>query len=394
MLRMTLIAAACLTLAAPLAFAADECCPAEGAKATTVAAESKTNRKQSLPEGHPPLGEMMKRMPQKSPQTGDAKVSGRVTVHAVQATEGADKPGPDAVTVQLYHRGRVLKTLEGKLDKYGVAVFDDVPLNAPVFPVVTVSHAGVKYQAAGEQMAPGKTDQKVRVKVHETTTDRPELQMPMRHVMLRVVPGGLQVQEMLSVANPADRSWVGQADEQGEMRTLSFSLPAGARHVQLGAGFDSCCSKVTEGRIVNAMPVVPGTTKFQFAYVIPAEDQSVDLPLNTDLPVKHMMVFLPAEHREVTVDGLDEMGVMKAGKRQVRVWRGANLPADETASLTVEAIPATAEPTSQPKPEAKARIEADNPVGPRAVAAVGGGVMLVVGAGLVLAKVMRSDPQS
>src|SRR5262245_2603540 len=70
-----------------------------------------------LPSGHPDLSAA-------SPSNRPDATHGALFIRAYQATKGGPAIGEEAVTVELYHRGKIIQKLDAKLDKAGATVLE------------------------------------------------------------------------------------------------------------------------------------------------------------------------------------------------------------------------------------------------------------------------------
>lgn len=245
-----------------------------------------------LPSGHPKIG-------MTTPAAPGTK--GSIVIKAVQRTKGGPAVGADAVTVEYYNaQGETAGKREAKLSDKGEVKIDDVPLTVPVQPLITITHAGVEYKAPGNVMDGGHRDQEVEVSVFETTDQEPAWQVRMRHVIVEPSREGLKVTDMISVFNPADRSWTGKPVEGGKPVTLAIALPATATNVSAGGAFHDCCVKVVDGKLIYSMPMLPGGADFQIHYVVPAKDDAAEVALVAPAATGSLFVFIPEDGSVLT----------------------------------------------------------------------------------------------
>jgi hypothetical protein len=222
---------------------------------------------------------------------------------------------------------------------------------------------------------PQQTEETASPKTAGTETE-PEWRVRMWHVLGDHTPQGLRVAEILVVDNLGDRTWIGAVGESGERVTTSFVLPPGATDVALERGFqNACCTTITPQRLINHLPIEPGTTQFKFRYFLPAVDGVVPLSMTAPAPVDHLMVVMPAE---LDIDGTEQlvyMGTEPAGDRSVRAYMGAGLEAGERAAIDVRL------------PSQAVTVAADgggSATAVRIVAAVGGAVLVLAAAVVLL----------
>jgi hypothetical protein len=295
----------------------------------------------ALPPGHPDISKMLSR------PSGNAAV-GTLVVSARQGTPGAPGPVGDQVIVELHHQATAIEKLTGTLDANGVCRFDKIVLAIPIQPVVTVRHADVNYRAVGPVMQAGQSEASVEVSVFETTEQEPQWQIRMRHLILHNAPEGLHVTEMLAVESLGDRAWVGRKNDDGSRTTLVLPLPPGATGIQFREGFDDCCTKIDNGRLLHTMPLTPGLAQYQIGYTIPARDGRAQITVAAPAAVKHLMIFVPDDGSTVTADGLELVTPAKGNESKSRFYKAVNQTPGQMASMTITGMMAPAADKASP----------------------------------------------
>jgi hypothetical protein len=202
----------------------------------------------------------------------------------------------------------------------------------------------------------------------------------MRHLIVRPMDDQLFITEVWAVNNPTDKQYIGAAvDESAEASaeakpaetkpaeaappamldqaggeaadqmhdsgrvTLVLPLPANASHVQPGTGFHACCVKVEAGKIINTMPMNPGTTQMRVTYLIAPKDGVFELALAAPKATGQLMVFMPDDDTPVTARGLSAGDTFKAGDKSFRMFTGKQIEAGADVGLTIQAKQAPAE---------------------------------------------------
>ncbi|HUS93449.1 MAG TPA: hypothetical protein VM695_16445, partial [Phycisphaerae bacterium] len=293
-----------------------------------------------------------------------------IAIEAVQGTEGGPKVAGDEVTVELFHHGRAIKTIETQLDEHGVVTVEDLPLMPPFQPRVTIRHAGASYPAVGRPMTVQQPSQKITVKVHEVGQVTPDWDVAMRHVIVRAVPEGLHVTEMLAVRNPTDRAWLSAPDADGKRSSVALPLPAGAQNVEPGGAFDSCCTRVADGKLVSSAPLTPGLSQYQVSYLVPAPGGEAEIAVVAPAAVRNLMVFVPEDgSTQAQAEGLSEAGVFDVHKVPMRCYKAADLAAGQRTALRLSNLPRMQQPEDAPGAASQT---------PQLLAAIGGGAMLVI----------------
>ena len=328
------------------------------------------NAEGSLPAGHPSMESL------RAASTQPAGV-GTFTIKASQGTKGAAALGTEAVSVDIYvEGGKILKTISTKLDDKGVATVE-IPLDVMCQPVARITHGGIAYEGIGRIMDRKHRDQQIDMKIYETTEKQPAWQVKVRHVLVHTAADGLHITEMLAVVNPEDQTWIGSLVD-GKRTTLTVQLPAGAKDLN-AAGVADDAVTLRDGKLVGSMPVMPGSLELQIEYTVPITDAKADLTITAPAKVGQMYVFIPDDGSKVTTTGLDSLGVRQTGEGNKRGYKAAQLKAGQEVKLSFSGLkPAATEPVK--------KTDAGTSHLPQIAAGVGGGLLLLGGATVLLIK--------
>jgi hypothetical protein len=363
-----------------------------------------------LPSGHPDIGQPGG-LPSGHPAVGgaaatgpvDMNAKGSITIKASQGTAGGPAVGADAVLVEYYNaKGQVVGKSESKLNDKGEVTLADVSLETSVQPLITVTHQGVEYRAAGSVMSAAESAQSVEMTVFEATDVEPAWTIKMRHVILANSPAGVTVTDMIAVNNPTDRAWIGaKVSGGGKPVTLNLPLPAGATNVQFGSGFHECCTKVVEGRVVYSMALTPGDTQFQLSYTIAADrNGAARVDLTAPAATGQLMVFVAEDGTTFASDTLKRMETKKGANLRANARFFVSPPHEKgkTVGFTISGLagvkPEQAQ-LSEPGPtDGTAAVAAATTANPasrvpgvaKVVGGIGAGAILVVGTVVVLFK--------
>ncbi|UCD76163.1 MAG: hypothetical protein JSV91_04415 [Phycisphaerales bacterium] len=310
--------------------------------------------------------------------------TGKLAIQAVQGTPFAEPIGVAKVTVQLFHQGMLLDTIKAETDEHGVVMLEDLPVQSAFVPVVQVAYAGVTYSVVGSQMDIENHQQKLEVPCYEVTEEQPDWKVTMRHLMIMPVAHGLTVTEVMVLQSSGERSWLGEPRPDGKRTTTVFTLPAGATDVNLGAGFhDWCCSTLEDGKLVNHLPLMPGVTQMRFSYHLHADEDSMAIDVVAPAAVDQMVVMLPAELAS-GVQGLEAGPVQEMGDARVQTYMGRNLQAGAKANLQLTGLSVAPATTAEPG-AGQAGVA-------KVIAIVGGGVLLIVAAFMLLGRPKNRVP--
>ena len=371
---------------------AGEQCP------TGTCADADATAKRTMPKGHPPVGDSgadaaaKRAMPKGHPPIGDAGAAasehpavpthGTLAIRALQGTPDSPQVAGDKVTVTLYRRTGPFKTIETQLDEHGVIIIEDLPIDQVMQPQVVVKHKGVRYERLGKFMNASQATQELVVNVYETTRKKPSWKVAMRHVMLTATESGYEVKDSMTVKNPADRTWIGA--EGDDTQTLDMLLPSNAADIKPLRGFDDCCTKVVDGKLMNRAPVLAGSSRYELSYTLPANDGQMSVDITTSCQTDALIVFVPDEGAEVSTDHFEDLGTFDIHKRKLRAYKATDLQAGQRVVLAISRDAAVAYPS--PIKETTA-VPSQTP---KVVAGVGVLGMVVVGAVVMLIKPLRA----
>lgn len=307
--------------------------------------------------------------------------TGQLAIQAIQGTASGPALGELPVEIELYHRGQHIDTIEAGLDKHGVLVLEDVPIAMGIQPLVKIRYQGMTYQQVGDVMEPRRPDQSMKIYCYEPTDEPPPWTVSMRHVVISPAPEGLGVTEVMVVANPTDRTWVGSppypgfARDDGEEKEITtiFPLSTEARGVALGRGFHEwCCSTLDGSKLANHLPLTPGKTEMVFGYILPARRGAVTLELIAPAHSEHLLVLIPDNMMTSSAVGLKQSGTDQMGESTMRLYSAASMDAGQSVKLTLTRL-------GDGQGQASAGIA-------RISAIVGGGLILLIAIVIVFAR--------
>lgn len=335
-------------------------------------------------------------------QSSVAAVKGSLGIRAIQGTQGGPPIGSVPVEIELRHRGMLLDTIKAQLDEHGVLVLEDVPVAMGVQPIARVQYADLTYQVAGGLMDATHPTQQLDVACYEPTEEQPAWTIEMRHVMIAEAPEGVHVTEVLVVNNPADRTWIGamsgvakgasSATPDAMVRlptakrvTTAFALPADSKAVTLGEGFHNwCCSTLANGKLVNHLPLMPGSSKMIYTYVVPAREGRASVEVVAPAAVDHLMVLVPAAQTIESSAGLEQGSTETMGAVSVRTYMASNLAEGQQVRLTLAGLHSAKPVSVGGGAEHVAKI----------VLAVGGGLVLVLAVSMFALRKAKPVPHA
>ncbi len=303
------------------------------------------------------------------PMTMPNGALGSIAIQVVQGTKDGPKIGAKAVKVELLGRDNRTTIVQAQLDQHGVTMLEGLPLHNPQRPRVTVSHGGVSYQAVGEIMNAANPDQKITVMVYETTDKPTDWDVQMWHVMIHPTETGLHVSEMLAVNNHGDRAFFAPVGEAGARGSVTLRLPPEAAGIELGGMLGPKDTTIADGRLTWRRPLPPGMSQLRVTYTLPTPQGQATVTLTAPAAAKILMVFVPNQFTQVQSDSLEAAGVYDVRGKPMRCYKATDLAAGKHAVLTISGLPRLV--------AAQAAL-VGSPFVPKLIAALGGGLMLVL----------------
>jgi len=281
-----------------------------------------------LPAGHPRIGSARR------PTTGPAAAVGTLTVSVKQGTKDGPSLAGHTVSVNLYYEDQLIRSAEAELDKNGVVSFKDLPMALPVRPLVRFAQGGVVYQRMGDLMDGYSARQSLEMTSYEATERAPQWKVVQRQAMVGFDENGLRVTEMLRILNPTDRTWIGTAQQEGRRTTVWVNLPAGTEELQIEGPKEAFISGA-DGRITSVAPLMPGTSRMVFSYLVPGKEGKATVAFTAPADVAQMTVFVQ-EGAKVHVQGLRVLPPHDMGQGKALMYKAADMTAGDVAGVTIE----------------------------------------------------------
>ena len=326
--------------------------------------------------------------------------TGTLALHVVQGTPGGPAVAGETVNLAIYSNGQLIDQTKAKLAKDATLSVNGLPVSAAVQPVVSIDHAGATYTVVGDPMDAQHQNQKLELKVYESTVAAPQWSVAMRHIITQPTKTGVDVTDMIAIHNPDNRAWIGIADKAGLKQTISLALPPGATDVKTGGDLPDNAATFADGKLAVHQAILPGDSKYEIQYTIPATKGAAKLLVTAPTDVQHVLVFVPKGPVNVTTDGLqaldpDELGPMGA---KMRAFMAIGLTAGQTITINFDNLSSVASTSpgdgsdeaagAAPLPTASASASSAFPA--KQLAIGGAMVILVSGGSAILLKAPKN----
>jgi hypothetical protein len=167
----------------------------------------------------------------------------------------------------------------------------------------------------------------LEIVVYDVSTDTSALSIGTHHLVVRVAPQGLFIDEYLQVINDSDKAVTSEEKTpEGKPAVLKVYLPAGFKDIIYSKYFQEQALIMTDDGFIDTMAVPPGRHDAVFTYAVKTETPSVQIIKKAALPTQDLMVF--SQLSGASIAGLDEpLG-------QMTINNGS--PADYFPSVSLE----------------------------------------------------------
>jgi len=264
---------------------------------------------------------------------GTGVIEGRV-IH--QADEAESLAGA-VVTLRVFSDQSPVESIRGVTGEDGRFSFQGLDTGPDRTYVPSTKFREVLY--FGEWTSFGETTHAERdLIVYDTTTDDSTLGVLHEHIVLGFRPGALTISQFLVIGNNGDRTIVGRKLPDGVRGTLRLTLPEQAFGFEEFQGLRHVHFTKVPGGIVYDSPIIPGTSKVAFRYMVPYHGATT-VTRQLDYPTEEADVFVKEAGVDVAIDGLESKPDVTIRGEQYLVFRGSNLAKGAGVAVTVTAIP-------------------------------------------------------
>jgi hypothetical protein len=245
-----------------------------------------------------------------------------VLIQVVVTNETAGSPASDAeVALTIYQDSEPLDRRVGWSDAQGVCSFQEVPTGLGMAVVATAMNQDMMFSSRPMSLEHAHDAMyQLEIVVYDVSTDTSALSIGTHHLVVRVAPQGLFIDEYLQVINDSDKAVTSEEKTpEGKPAVLKVYLPASKY-------FQEQALIMTDDGFIDTMAVPPGRHDAVFTYAVKTETPSVQIIKKAALPTQDLMVF--SQLSGASIAGLDEpLG-------QMTINNGS--PADYFPSVSLE----------------------------------------------------------
>jgi hypothetical protein len=217
---------------------------------------------------------------------GVGTISGTVTNHTGPPRPLAGQP----IRLTAYVNGAEQDWKETASDARGRFSFT-VPVDPQRTYVAWLHYKDGEYTSAPVILKTAGQRASVSLRVWEPTSDAGVLRVNVHHIIVEPGQGAVRVAELLVVVNSTDRTYVGVGSNGSRRQSLQFSLPDGARDVQLMDGLYERAVTVSADALIDSVGVKPGMREIAYSYTVPITGRTMALGRRVDYPTERLEVF-------------------------------------------------------------------------------------------------------
>ena len=226
-------------------------------------------------------------------------------VEVVNGTVNGDPVTDDEVIVQVYERGKLLRTLEGKVAADGKAVFESVPAGDGIVALPRSKHNEMMFNGPPVALKSNEAEHHAQVQVFDTSNDASQLSVQTHHLIIKSAPDALIFTEYMQLVNSSDMAVSSkQEDAEGRTIVLEIKLPKGFKNLKALSFLEEDALVVTDEGFYDTMAVPPGEHQVAFTYTLDVASATVDIVKAVTLPTSKLVVF--AELGRARLQGLGE----------------------------------------------------------------------------------------
>ena len=230
-----------------------------------------------------------------------------LTVEVSNGTTNGAAVVDDPVTVRIYERDQLIRTLEGKVGGEGKAIFENMPAGQHVVAVAGVKHQDIVFISSRVPLSPTQKQAVVGVRVFDVSHDKSKLSVGTHHVIIKAAPMGLEIAEYMLLRNTSDMAISSKnKDSEGRTIVLDIVLPKGFKNLKPSSYFENENLVVTEDGFYDVLAVPPGEHEAAFSYVMEPTSDSLEIRKNVSLATSDFVVFAELGKAELVGLGAGE----------------------------------------------------------------------------------------
>ena len=290
--------------------------------------------------------------------------------NVVNGTSSGQVPANLQVSLRILHSSQEIENRTTEVDEEGSFEFQDVPSDEDSLYGIFTDYQGVRYSLQLDSMPPSTSPE---LAIYETVTSSEAITLDSDVMIVGWADAEeriLGVLESVGVLNSADRTFVSDLEQAGDMNFLRFSLPPSYMNLDVQSTLVGGDVVPVDRGFALTTPIPPGLHELLFTYLVEYDGDSIAIVRSFPFGANSFTVLIPEELATLEAPALENMGSTLIGDTQFLNLEGKSFQRDATVNIDIRGLP---------QPSLLQRTK--NVLGGGTIAAVG--IPLVVG--LILA---------
>jgi len=289
--------------------------------------------------------------------------------NVVNGTSSGQVPANLQVSLRILHSSQEIENRTTEVDEEGSFEFQDVPSDEDSLYGIFTDYQGVRYSLQLDSMPPSTSPE---LAIYETVTSSEAITLDSDVMIVGWADAEeriLGVLESVGVLNSADRTFVSDLEQAGDMNFLRFSLPPSFMNLDVQSTLVGGDVVPVDRGFALTTPIPPGLHELLFTYLVEYDGDSIAIARSFPFGANSFTVLIPEELATLEAPALENMGSTLIGDTQFLNLEGKGFQRDATVNIDIRGLP-------QPS------------LLQRAKNALGGGTIATVGIPLVLGLVL------
>lgn len=281
--------------------------------------------------------------------------TGQITGQVLDGSQNNAPVAHQSVVLQLAQGNSSRDFITLTTDAQGRYAFSALESDSTVQYAVYTLYQGAQYVTDLIDLSKN-ANQQVNLTVYDATTSTANLAVVQSAILLEKPnpqTGMLSVSEDFFFENLSTQTYVGSLDaNKGKPNALLFALPANARFLSLGTGFDGYHAIQVNTGFATDAAVLPGTSRFSFSFQVPYSTSHYHFSYTPVYPTLTLSVLTPLDILVNAPQGLSAQGTTNTPSGTYQMLKAQTLRPSQTVQVDLGGLPipikAAAAPTQAP----------------------------------------------
>jgi hypothetical protein len=269
--------------------------------------------------------------------------SGHVYGQLLNGTKRNAAVAGQTVTLQEAQGDNSQDAASVKTDARGFYSFDRLATDKTLNYAIYINYQGAQYTSDIVTLD-SKAEQRVNLTIYDATSDSSKVAIIQATILMQapdVNKKTFTVSEYYNFKNLDTHAFVGSLDSsQGKPKALFFSLPQGARSINLTGGFNGYRSIQVDRGFASNAALPPGDSEFAFSFEVPYSAATYDFRYVAMYPTVQLSFMLPpAVH--ATSGVLVSQGIVTADQHPYQLFKTTELRTNQEVHMGIEGLSAS-----------------------------------------------------